>query len=129
MIKDLSDLYGKTIDELTSGIEINKKRKLNFFAIVSAVIFNFFAITCVEIAVLSIFLAVWTTLFIFVITPFVLTFLNIFDLQKFDWKQTLLAVGICILSIKLLPLLYKFTKILCHWFIKYVRFNYKSMFQ
>ncbi|MFC4651641.1 helix-turn-helix domain-containing protein [Lactococcus nasutitermitis] len=140
MIKDLSTMYKKTIDELTNGIEHEKRRKLNFFAIFGILAFNTFIGFWLIFIIASLIFALWTILLALAISPFLMIFGIITNNQHFSFfsqtgrdmltiKNLLVALAMLTIAVVAARYAWLLTKLLIRWLLNYLKFNLKSIYR
>lgn len=139
VLKELSQLYDMSIDELAfeknsknetkEGMPLNTERKkINYFALFGVIFFNIILFSGIAIAAISLLFSLWIIVISFVISPFILTVLNITGLQDFSLFQSAASVLLLVVGVFLYPISKKITIYSIDFFTKYVKFNQKTIY-
>lgn len=78
--------------------------------------------------ILAIFLAPFIMIFALVTHNPHITFGNANGATGFDWWYWLVAIISCSLMVLVSPFIWRFTKLLYFWLLKYLKFNLKSVY-
>ncbi|MFK5234129.1 XRE family transcriptional regulator, partial [Lactococcus lactis] len=78
--------------------------------------------------ILALFLAPFIMIFAVATHNPHITFGNANGATGFDWWYWLVAIIACSLMVLVSPLIWRFTKLLYFWLIKYLKFNLKSVY-
>ncbi|RZI49424.1 helix-turn-helix domain-containing protein [Lactococcus kimchii] len=136
----LAQIYDTDLTALTEGIQPQKRKKhLNLFAGFGILLFNFVLGVWLIVAIVLVLAAVYMVLLALLLAPFLMifatathnpsiTFINATGATGFDWWYWLLGIVGCSLTILGLPYIWKFTKLLYFWLIKYLKFNLKAVY-
>ncbi|BAL50010.1 MULTISPECIES: helix-turn-helix domain-containing protein [Lactococcus] len=136
----LAELYESDLSAFAQGIEPQKRKKhINLFAGFGLVFFNFVLGFWLIITTALILLALYAIILALFLAPFIMifavathnphiTFSNANGATGFDWWYWLVAIIACSLMVLVSPLIWRFTKLLYFWLIKYLKFNLKSVY-
>lgn len=136
VLEELSRLYEVPIDRFYDSTremsDTNKEEKvmknINYYALFGSVFFNIFLFSGVAITVATLLLSYWLIVLTFIASPFILLFVNVTGMQAFDWVNTLFALIVFPIGLINIRIAKKFTGYITEMFIKYCKFNMKSVF-
>lgn len=132
VLQELSMIYGKTLDELISGEvvkeKVEKKKKINIFALLGFAIFNFLVIASATVPFAVMFCVFWILTIGLIFAPVILFILYFFNVQIVTIRLVLLCVFYTCIGLFLLKILYRVTIILFRVLKSYIRFNIKNIY-
>ena len=136
----LAQLYDTDLLSLTKGIEPQKRKKhFNLLAGFGLVTFNFVLGVWLIVTIVLLLCALYAVLLGLLFAPFLMifavfthnpqiTFINASGATGFEWWHWIIAVIACSLVILISRYVFRFTKFLYFWLIKYLKFNLKSVY-
>ncbi len=136
----LADLYDSDLLAFAKGIEPQKRKKhINLFAGFGLLFFNFVLGVWLIIATALILLAFYAIVLALFLAPFIMifavlthnphiTFGNVTGATGFNWPYWVIAIIACSLMVLVSPFIWRFTKLLYFWLLKYLKFNLKSVY-
>ena len=136
----LAELYDSDLLAFAKGIEPQKRKKhINLFAGFGLVFFNFVLGFWLIIATALILLAFYAIVLALFLAPFIMifavlthnphiTFGNVTGATGFNWPYWVIAIIACSLMVLVSPFIWRFTKLLYFWLLKYLKFNLKSVY-
>lgn len=136
----LADLYDSDLLAFSQGIEPQKRKKhINLFAGFGLLFFNFVLGVWLIIATALILLAFYAIVLALFLAPFIMifavlthnphiTFGNVTGATGFNWPYWVIAIIACSLMVLVSPFIWRFTKLLYFWLLKYLKFNLKSVY-
>ena len=136
VIKELSFLYDVPIDQLVSISKENtiykeediEMKRINYMALFGSLVFNAFLFSGIAITLIILILSLWLIVGAFLISPFVLFYINLKGIQEFNWLNTILAVLLFPIGIILINYSKQLTLNLINFFKRYFKFNMKSIY-
>ena len=135
VIKELSIIYDIPINDLISSSENNKIQikeainmdKINYMALFGSLTFNIFLFSGIAITLIALILSLWLIVGAFILSPFVLVYLNLSGIQTFNWLNTILAIVLFPMGLILIGYSKRLTLSLINFFKKYYKFNMKTI--
>jgi len=136
----LAELYDSDLLAFAKGIEPQKRKKhINLFAGFGLLFFNFVLGVWLIIATALILLAFYAIVLALFLAPFIMifavlthnphiTFGNVTGATGFNWPYWVIAIIACSLMVLVSPFIWRFTKLLYFWLLKYLKFNLKSVY-
>ncbi|KZK10098.1 helix-turn-helix domain-containing protein [Lactococcus cremoris] len=136
----LAELYDSDLLAFAKGIEPQKRKKhINLFAGFGLLFFNFVLGVWLIIATALILLAFYAIVLALFLAPFIMifavlthnphiTFGNVTGVTGFNWPYWVIAIIACSLMVLVSPFIWRFTKLLYFWLLKYLKFNLKSVY-
>ncbi len=136
----LAELYDSDLLAFAKGIEPQKRKKnINLFAGFGLLFFNFVLGVWLIIATALILLAFYAIVLALFLAPFIMifavlthnphiTFGNVTGATVFNWPYWVIAIIACSLMVLVSPFIWRFTKLLYFWLLKYLKFNLKSVY-
>lgn len=136
----LAELYDSDLLDFAKGIEPQKRKKhINLFAGFGLLFFNFVLGVWLIIATALILLAFYAIVLALFLAPFIMifavlthnphiTFGNVTGATGFNWPYWVIAIIACSLMVLVSPFIWRFTKLLYFWLLKYLKFNLKSVY-
>ena len=136
----LAELYDSDLLAFAKGIEPQKRKKhINLFAGFGLLFFNFVLGVWWIIATALILLAFYAIVLALFLAPFIMifavlthnphiTFGNVTGATGFNWPYWVIAIIACSLMVLVSPFIWRFTKLLYFWLLKYLKFNLKSVY-
>ena len=136
----LAELYDSDLLAFAKGIEPQKRKKhINLFAGFGLLFFNFVLGVWLIIATALILLAFYAIVLALFLAPFIMifavlthnphiTFGNVTGATGFNWPYWVIAIIACSLMVLVSPFIWRFTKLLYYWLLKYLKFNLKSVY-
>ncbi len=136
----LAELYDSDLLAFAKGIEPQKRKKhINLFAGFGLLFFNFVLGVWLIIATALILLAFYAIVLALFLAPFIMifavlthnphiTFGNVTGTTGFNWPYWVIAIIACSLMVLVSPFIWRFTKLLYFWLLKYLKFNLKSVY-
>ncbi len=136
----LAELYDSDLLAFAKGIEPQKRKKhINLFAGFGLLFFNFVLGVWLIIATALILLAFYVIVLALFLAPFIMifavlthnphiTFGNVTGATGFNWPYWVIAIIACSLMVLVSPFIWRFTKLLYFWLLKYLKFNLKSVY-
>lgn len=136
VLQELGNLYGLSTDELLSETkkEANeiggekKMKKVNWLALIGVLFFNLLLFSSVAVTAIALVLTFWAVTFIFILAPILYVSVTAVGWQDFEALQFLLSFALMLIGWLWYPLTKKFTQILLEFFIKYIKFNQKTIY-
>ncbi|MHC5251077.1 helix-turn-helix domain-containing protein [Listeria kieliensis] len=136
VLQELGKLYGLSTDELlsqtkneTSEIEGEKKmKKVNWLALIGILFFNVLLFSSVAIVAIALVITFWAVTFIFILAPILYVGVTIAGWQDFEILQLLLSFVLMLIGWLWYPLTKKITRFFLEFFIKYIKFNQKTIY-
>lgn len=104
-------------------------KRVNYFALFGVISFNVIVFSGIAIALAGLLFSLWTIVISFVVSPVLLTVVNVLEIQQFNVLQTIFSVILFFVGIGLAPLAMKATRFLGTMFAKYVEFNKKAVYK
>lgn len=137
VLKDLSSLYGLSLDELISETkaqikhneEIRPMNKINWFALFGVIAFNIVLFSSGAIIVVAMLGALWVITAAFIISPLLLLIGLITGTQIYPILSTLLCALIFIVGLGLYPIAKRATHYLVTFFVGYVKYNRRTIYK
>ncbi len=136
----LAELYDSDLLAFAKGIEPQKRKKhINLFSGFGLLFFNFVLGVWLIIATALILLAFYAIVLALFLAPFIMifavlthnphiTFGNVTGATGFNWPYWVIAIIACSLMVLVSPFIWRFTKLLYFWLLKYLKFNLKSVY-
>lgn len=136
----LAELYDSDLLAFAKGIEPQKRKKhINLFAGFGLLFFNFVLGVWLIIATALILLAFYAIVLALFLAPFIMIFAvlthnphitigNVTGATGFNWPYWVIAIIACSLMVLVSPFIWRFTKLLYFWLLKYLKFNLKSVY-
>ncbi len=136
----LAELYDSDLLAFAKGIEPQKRKKhINLFAGFGLLFFNFVLGVWLIIATALILLAFYAIVLALFLAPFIMifavlthnphiTFGNVTGATGFNWPYWVIEIIACSLMVLVSPFIWRFTKLLYFWLLKYLKFNLKSVY-
>ena len=136
----LAELYDSDLLAFAKGIEPQKRKKhINLFAGFGLLFFNFVLGVWLIISTALILLAFYAIVLALFLAPFIMifavlthnphiTFGNVTGATGFNWPYWVIAIIACSLMVLVSPFIWRFTKLLYFWLLKYLKFNLKSVY-
>ncbi len=136
----LAELYDSDLLAFAKRIEPQKRKKhINLFAGFGLLFFNFVLGVWLIIATALILLAFYAIVLALFLAPFIMifavlthnphiTFGNVTGATGFNWPYWVIAIIACSLMVLVNPFIWRFTKLLYFWLLKYLKFNLKSVY-
>lgn len=142
VLKELSLLYDLSLEQLVSektdsSDEINSiesreekmtRKKINWFALIGVLIFNTLLILTVFTIVGGVLFCIWLLDIVFIASPLILAYANISGAQAYANDQTIYTIIFFIIGIVAFPIIWIITKLLVNFFVKYVKYNVKAVY-
>ncbi|MEG0327712.1 MAG: helix-turn-helix domain-containing protein [Erysipelothrix sp.] len=133
ILKELSELYGTSIDSLISENNINqegnmKVRKINIMALIGSILFNVFLFSGIAFTLLILLVSLWVLVILFILSPVILAWAIFSGAQEFDWFNAILCIILMPVGILLVNYAKKLTNALINFFKRYYLYNMKTIF-
>jgi len=137
VLKDLSNLYGLSIDNLISETKAQQQKneedksmnRVTWFALFGVVAFNVVLFSGVAVTVVALLFALWVITGAFIISPLLLAGVYITGIQVITTFQTVSCVVLFIIGLGLYPIAKKATSVLMSFFVKYFWYNLKTIYR
>lgn len=136
VIKELSRLYDVPINRLisksekeTERTEIMKTDQINYMALFGSLVFNLFFFSGIAFTIIALVLSLWFIVATFILSPFLLMYVNLSGNQPFDWFNTIAVILLFPTGLILVRYSKKLTLHLINFFKKYYKFNMKTIKQ
>jgi len=127
-LEDLAKLYNTSVANLIGQEPDSKKKKLNLFALIGVIISNVFLGLLLILFLGTFLFAVSLIGIMFFLSPFILSYLNLFHIQAFSWKQTGYSIGLFVISLPIILILWYIYKFIYKFLRSYIRYNIESLF-
>ncbi len=142
-LKDLAELYGVSIDELTNTSLLNPvqeegdpMKQVNWMALFGIFWFNVLFTAGAVVAVIGLLVGLWVTITTFISAPLLLfiewLLVAAYHLSwpaSLTWYDVPLSLIFCGLGISIWPMAKNATVYLANFFKKYVRYNLKAIYR
>ncbi|WP_125565223.1 helix-turn-helix domain-containing protein [Companilactobacillus insicii] len=126
-IQDLSKLFDVNTSYFFAENEVII-HKFNFFAFFGSLIINFLFFGVVAIALITMQLAFWGTICAFLVSPIIVIWLSVIKIQPLTSFRVVSSVVLCLISVIMIPVLWKLTKYIWKILQAYYRYNINSIF-
>ncbi|MFD0898101.1 helix-turn-helix domain-containing protein [Loigolactobacillus binensis] len=136
VLKDLSSLYELSIDELLAETKQATQQKegttnmkhINFLALFGVIFFNMTLFSGGAITAVALLLALWVIIVAFILSPVIAFLVYLLNLQQLAIIQVILSLFLFVIGITLLPLAQKITFSLYEFFVRYIKYNQKTIY-
>ncbi|OFI48513.1 XRE family transcriptional regulator [Floricoccus tropicus] len=142
VLKELSSLYDLSLEQLVSektdssdeadSIDSGGKKmtrtKINWFALIGVLIFNVLLALTVFTVVGAVLFSIWLLDIVFIASPLILLIANVSGVQAYANDQTVYAIIFFVIGIVAFPIIMRITKLLVNFFVKYVKYNVKAIY-
>lgn len=102
---------------------------INYMALFGSLVFNLFFFSGIAFTIITLVFSMWFTVATFILSPFLLMYVNLSGNQPFDWFNTTAAIFLFPTGLLLIRYSKKLTLYLITFFKKYYKFNMKTIKQ
>ncbi|MBS9337092.1 helix-turn-helix domain-containing protein [Fructobacillus parabroussonetiae] len=127
-LTDLSTLYDVPLSELLGENKTHMNKKINPFALLGSVVFNFFTFLTLGLTLLTVWLSSWLIAAAFILSPVMLLTVVLLGIQHLAILQTLLCILFFAIGLSIVKPLKNISNLLYGFARNYIRYNINNVF-
>lgn len=128
VLKELSSIYKIPLNNLITEEEVKSMKKVNIFALIGSIIFNFYMICTVGVLLVLVLGLAWLMTGLAISMPIILLISAVLGWQVVVLKQIIFSIICFAVGILAFFILKKLTTLIITFAKKYIKFNLKTIF-